>query len=71
MVMVDVDSSSHLSADTAQVGWLDLGVCSHLLLNLYLSHELLIVNSCNCYYLDETTMNVIVGIIISHVAIIQ
>jgi len=37
--MVDVDDSSHLSADSAQVGWLGLRVGSHPALSLHSSNE--------------------------------
>jgi len=39
MAMVDVDGSSHLSADSAQVCWLGLRVGSHLALSLHSSNE--------------------------------
>jgi len=39
MAMVDVDDSCQLSADSAQVDWLGLGVGGHPALSLHSSNE--------------------------------
>ena len=57
--MVDVDSSCQFSVD-----WLGLRVGDHLVLSLYI-HQMNRVNSRNDFGHDDSTINIVVVIIIT------
>ena len=64
MAMVDVDDSCQFSADsvTAQVGWLGMGLAATRR-SVYI-HQMNRVNSRNEFGHDDSTINIVVVIII-------